>query len=280
MEAVNCPESKPLVSSAFTSCLFRPVQLPPPALTMSHNNPFALDPSQRYPDINGGQQQPQPTGYLQPQPQQFGGYGQQPQGGFPGQASPAGYSGTPMGQQSPMYAQPTGYGHTQSTGFQPSSQFGQYLKTQGTGLNFGAPSSGASYPGQQPGASSFMAPSPQPQQQPAYLNPVVADLDPFSAQQRQLQQQQQMQGSTYQPQLQTTPQQQEVRQQEQYGDHPRTFMRNNKSSLESWNMDAWGRVKALLNQLERAWEGRKKMVMEWQTWALAMDDRDTCDKVS
>jgi hypothetical protein len=57
-------------------------------------------------------------------------------------------------------------------------------------------------------------------------------------------------------------------------------MRNNKTSLESWNMDAWGRVKSLLNQLERAWEGRKKLVMEWQTWPLAMDDRDTCDKVS
>lgn len=241
---------------------------------MSHNNPFALDPSQRYPDINGGQpQQAYQSGYLQPQPQQqqfSSGYGQPQQ--------PQGYS-SPMGPQSPMYAQPTGYGHTQSTGFQPSSQFGQYLKTQGTGLNFGAPSSTASY-ASQPGASAFLAPSPQPQQQPSsYLNPAVADLDPFSAQQRQQMQQQQMQGGSYQPQFQTTPQQQETRQQEQYGEHPRNFMRSNKQSLETWNMDAWGRVKALLNQLERAWEGRKKMVMEWQTWPLAMDDRDTCDKV-
>lgn len=244
---------------------------------MSHNNPFALDPAQRYPDINGGQpqqQQPYQSGYLQPQPQQQFGYGQP-------QPSPQGY-GSPMGGASPMYAQPTGYGHTQSTGFQPSSQFGQYLKTQGTGLNFGSPASAASY-SSQPGASSFIAPSPQPQPQqqpPSYLNPVVADLDPFSAQQRQQMQQQQMQGGSYQPQYNTTTAQQETRQQEQYGEHPRNFMRANKQSLETWNMDAWGRVKALLNQLERAWEGRKKMVMEWQTWALAMDDSDTCDKVS
>lgn len=44
-------------------------------------------------------------------------------------------------------------------------------------------------------------------------------------------------------------------------------------------MDAWARAKSLLNQLERAWEGRKKLVMEWQTWSMALDDRETCDKV-
>jgi hypothetical protein len=245
-------------------------------LAMTTNNPFALDASQRYPDIGGQPQQQYQNGYNgfpQQQQPQYTGYGQQPQ-----------QMGPQMGSsQSPMYAQPTGYGHTQSTGFTPSSQFGQYLKAQGTGLNFGAPSSTASY-ASQPGASAFLSPSPQPQmmqqQQPSsYLNPVVADLDPFSQQQR-MQMQQQMQGGSYQQEYQTTPQQQETRQQEQYGEHPRAFMRNNKTSLETWNMDAWNRVKALLNQLERAWEGRKKLVMEWQTWSLAMDDRDMCDKVS
>ena len=239
---------------------------------MASNNPFALSPEhmagQRYPDIShefqGQQQQQMPmqTGYGYG----GGGYAQQQQ--------------QPQ-QQPQMYPQQTGYPQQQQgSGFQPSSQFGQYLQSQGTGLSFGAPQGTASTSA---GSTAFYNPAPQPYNGTQYAQ-MTADLDPFSAQNRQQQSQpqyQQQQGQQQQQQqLMTTPQQQETRQQEQYGEHPRAFMKNNKQALETWNVSAWGRVRSLFQQLEKAWEGRTTLVSEWQRWNLSMEDRDQCDSVS
>ena len=262
---------------------------------MASNNPFALSPEnvagQRFPDMAAfdpsyaasqqlQQQQMYQQGQQQQQPQyQQQQYAQQPQ------------------QQPQMYAQQTGYQQSQPTGFQPQSGFGQYLASQGgTSLNFGTPSHATGgMQNFQPGASSFYNPTPQPHAGTLHSQ-LVADLDPFSANARQQQQQQQQYGQQQnggyyggsqqaQPQQQqqqynTTPQQQTQRQEEQYGEHPRTYMRNNKSALETWSNEAWARVRTLFQQLEKAWEGRKKLVMEWQTWSLSRDDRDQCDKVT
>lgn len=146
------------------------------------------------------------------------------------------------------------------------------LQQSGSQLNFGG--------GGGSGSSAFYNPTPQP-----YSNQAVADLDPFSGQQHQRmvggqssynnQQQQPQQQQQYL----TTPQQQATKQEEQYGEHPRAFMKNNKNALEQWNTQAWGRVRSSFAQLEKAWEERKKLVSEWQTWNMGYDDRETCRKV-
>lgn len=253
------------------------------------NNPFALpelslqgSAAQRFPAIDGigsGSSNDQQQYYQQQQQ----GYPQQQQGGGGGGG---GYVQQSQQQLQPMYAQPTGYGQTPAAGgFTPSSHFGQYLQSSGGQLNFGS-SDSSSNRNSNYGSSAYYNPSPQPQRN---QNQLVADLDPFSAG---FQQQQRMNGPAsggggggyqaqpqQQIQYQTTPQQQETRQQEQYGEHPRSFMRANKSELETWNQQAWGRARALFVQLEKAWEGRKKLVSEWQVWSLGFDDREMCEKV-
>jgi len=243
---------------------------------MGSNNPFAAGPSNdfqnlqymsvanaanRFPAIDGGQQQPQQQGYQQ-------GYQQQ--------------------QQQPMYAQPTGYAQSHTTGFVPSSGFGQNLYANGgLSLNFGVPSSSASPSGYQNGSmgsSQFYNPQPQQQQQQGMHQQLVADLDPFSGLNQQLYNSHQFSNGLNpqiqeQYQTQTTAAQQENRQQEMYGEHPRVYMKTHKAALEQWDQAAWGRARALFNQLEKAWEGRKKTVSEWQTWPLGMDDRETVDKL-
>lgn len=189
----------------------------------------------------------------------------------------------PQQQQQQMYSQQTGYPQSHSTGFVPSSGFGQSLYAHGGALNFGVPSSSSStssFQNASLGSSQFYHPTPQPQ---PLNNQLVADLDPFSGANQQLYNSTQFNNGnpqiSSQYQTQTTPAQQENRQQEMYGEHPRVFMKGNKAALEAWDQSAWGRARALFTQLEKAWEGRKKMVSEWETWPLGMDDRETVEKV-
>ncbi|KAL7006495.1 hypothetical protein EMMF5_003916 [Cystobasidiomycetes sp. EMM_F5] len=248
------------------------------------NNPFALPTQEslaasRFPAVDVpqsssfgyGQQQQQ-----QPMQQQYSGYGQ------PSYAQQ-------QPQQGTMYSQPSGsmqYQQPQATGaFQPQSSFGQYLQSQGGTVNFGVPQS-SQYSGSmahQAGSSAFYTAQPQP-----LNNQHVADLDPYSGRYGQQQQQPQQQQYGYAPSPQP-PQQQQQQQpsfsqnqqppQENFGEHPRHFMRANASVLETWDKTAWARVRALLSQLEKSWESRKRSVMEWQTWNLGSDDRDEVEKL-
>ncbi|KAG8745788.1 hypothetical protein FRC10_007050 [Ceratobasidium sp. 414] len=171
-------------------------------------------------------QQPQPTGYMQPQQMNMA-YGMAQ--GMPQQTpSSFGYS-SPQVQYPPQQSQFMG---------------GQYQPQMGMQSPIGPNPTG--YPYQ------------SPQQQSNYNN--VADLDPYSALSNASFAGSQPQ--SYQPQSQyptsqpSQPQQQQ--QPSQYGEHPRAFVYKFKAELEQWDTAAWEQVMLRIVGLRTAWEARKK----------------------
>ncbi|KAG8692098.1 hypothetical protein FRC09_011458, partial [Ceratobasidium sp. 395] len=171
-------------------------------------------------------QQPQPTGYMQPQQtnMSYGSMGQ----GMPQQTPSFGYS-SPVQQYPPQQSQFMG---------------GQYQPQMGMQSPINSNPTGYPY---------------QPQQQNNYNS--VADLDPYSGLSNSSfanPQSQSYEPQTQYPASQPSQQPQQQQQSSQYGEHPRAFVHKFKSELEQWDTVAWKQIMLRIASLRSAWETRKK----------------------
>lgn len=182
-------------------------------------NPFNPSTNERFPSIEAQNTSSQQLSYAQPQ--------------FTNNQSQAFQPQYQMQQQQPPQAS------TSSGGFQPSSNFGQALQYQMTGI---------------PNNHSFQ------------------DLDPYSslgqfhaqqaqqAQQAQFHQMQAMQQAQNSQPMQST-QNHTISMTSYAGKtHPRDIVKNRKEDLESWNMQSWKSLDNALKELKSAWEKRKQQI--------------------
>lgn len=215
------------------------------------NNPFinASDPthaSSRFPDIsspvdpNSQYTSWNDTSVLQQQPALY-----QPQ--QQPQYIAGGYSSPPL---SPGSQYPVG-----STGFQPTSSFGQQLGAHISGSSYGYLNGQPQQQQQQQQPQSGYYPAPQQQLQPnqAYLS----QFDPYGSL-----------AQGWDGSIQSQPQQSSGGHistplaggggLSPYGDpHPRDYIRTHKAEIESWDSYAWKQFLNVFEALKKAWESRK-----------------------
>jgi hypothetical protein len=114
-----------------------------------------------------------------------------------------------------------------------------------------------SYAPQQSQPNGFQPSSSFGQQLQAQVNQYahVQDLDPYGAVPSNWQQPQQQRQPSPQPPRTPTPAT------SSYGAHPRQIVQNSKEALERWDAGAWRSFHARVDELTRAWEGRKSTVL-------------------
>ena len=203
------------------------------------NNPFALNSAaSRYPPIDGGNQTPYQQAYIPTM-----GY-QQPHY-YPQNPPPSQPSQSPPPQPLfPAYGQsPSVVGLGPQSSFAPQSPYGRQVEDQLGTSNAYSPYVGA--PSQDSGAR-------------AQTFSAYTDLDSLA----QLPWAQPTLPPDVFQQLPQSPTAASFGGASWNDDHPRAFVRDHKNELESWRPEAWKQFRESVENLRKAWIGRKELVLK------------------
>ena len=198
------------------------------------NNSFAMNSAaSRYPPIDGGNQTQYEQAYVSTM-----GY-QQPQY-YPQNPPPSQPSQSPQ-PLFPAYGQsPSVVGLGSQPGFPPQSPYGRQVKDQLGTSNAYSPYVGG--PSQDSGARAQTFSPYNDLDSLAQLQPT---LPPDAFQQ-----------------LPQSPTAASFGGASWNDDHPRAFVRDHKNELESWRPEAWKRFRESVENLRKAWIGRKELVLK------------------